>query len=179
MSLNQASNADNQGNQGNAGGNVFNSVVNDNNTNLNNPKKEKNNTNQLFIGIIIFLLLIEITYRNSVNTIRLIYNYFKNYVKNNILMRNVKDDNNEWLESDYQKTKNINRQMLYTLNKMSNNRDKKFQHIKDYKAKKFMDTTVHSYINNETLLKKSDNYKYSNVYNIFNFIYDVFTPSST
>jgi len=149
------------------------------NVNYNNPIKEKNNINQLFIGVIILLLLIEIIYRNSINTISLIYNYFKNYVKNNILMKNIKDDDNEWLESDYEKTKNLNRQMLYTLNKMSNNRDKKFQHIKDYKAKNFMDTTVHSYINNETLLKKSDNYKYQDEYNIFNFIYDVFTPSST
>lgn len=149
------------------------------NVNYNNPIKEKDNINQLFIGVIILLLLIEIIYRNSVNTISLIYNYFKNYVKNNILMKNIKDDDNEWLESDYQKTKNLNRQMLYTLNKMSNNRDKKFQHIKDYKAKNFMETTVHSYINNETLLKKSDNYKYQDEYNIFNFIYDVFTPSST
>ena len=149
------------------------------NVNYNNPIKEKDNINQLFIGVIILLLLIEIIYRNSINTISLIYNYFKNYVKNNILMKNIKDDDNEWLESDYEKTKNLNRQMLYTLNKMSNNRDKKFQHIKDYKAKNFMETTVHSYINNETLLKKSDNYKYQDEYNIFNFIYDVFTPSST
>lgn len=163
--------ANNQNNQSNDKQNTINTV--------NNPEKEKEDTNQLFIGIILFLLLIEITYRNAINTISLIYNYFKNYLNNNILMRNIKDDDNEWLESDYQKTKNINRQMLYTLNKISNNRDKKFQHIKDFKNEKLMDTTVHSYINNETLLKKSDNYKYRDEYNFFNFIYDVFTPSST
>jgi hypothetical protein len=146
---------------------------------MDNNNNEKEDINQLFIGIIIFLLLIEITYRNSVNTISLIYNYFKNYVKNNILMRNVKNDNNEWLESDYQKRKNINHQMLYTLNKISKNREKKFQHIKDFKAKKFVDTTVYSYVNNETLLTKSDNYKYQDNYNIIDFVYDVFTPSST
>lgn len=131
-----------------------------------------NNVNSLLVSIIVTLLLFEFFFRNTYNLMSSIKAYFRSMPKS------TNNDNNEWLDNNYYRNKNINNQVLYSLNRLSYNRERKFEDINNIKSNNSINPVIYSTMENNVLTNKDDNYTYGSGGNFIDFLFSVFSPSN-
>jgi hypothetical protein len=131
-----------------------------------------NNVNSLLVSIIVTLLLFEFFFRNTYNLMSTIKAYFRSMPKS------TNNDNNEWLDNNYYRNKNINNQVLYSLNRLSYNRERKFKDINNIKSNNSINPVIYSSMDNNVLTKKDDTYTYGSGGNFIDFLFSVFSPSN-
>ena len=154
-----------------------------------NTLKEElgNNTISLCISLFTFLVICYFIFSYIKNLLEIIKNYIHESLLVNQTNKKLLNDNNNYdHEIEFESNRN---EILKSINNIKNNYNNEFNQINNYKDKTnkeyrdankniILDTNIYSSVNSKVLSKKYDNYDYDNTPSIFQFILDIFKPST-
>jgi|TARA_B110000259_G_scaffold146048_1_gene164598 hypothetical protein len=154
-----------------------------------NTLKEElgNNTISLCISLFTFLVICYFIFSYIKNLLEIIKNYIHESLLVNQTNKKILNDNNNYdHEFNFESNRN---EILKSINNIKNNYNNEFNQINNYKDKTnkeyrdankniILDTNIYSSVNSKVLSKKYDNYDYDNTPSIFQFILDIFKPST-
>tara|TARA_B110000211_G_scaffold226674_1_gene280543 strand:- start:663 stop:1160 length:498 start_codon:yes stop_codon:yes gene_type:complete len=154
-----------------------------------NTLKEElgNNTISLCISLFTFLVICYFIFSYIKNLLEIIKNYIHESLLVNQTNKKILNDNNNYdHEFNFESNRN---EILKSINNIKNNFNDEFNQINNYKDKTnkeyrdankniILDTNIYSSVNSKVLSKKYDNYDYDNTPSIFQFILDIFKPST-
>lgn len=154
-----------------------------------NTLKEElgNNTISLCISLFTFLVICYFIFSYIKNLLEIIKNYIHDSLLVNQTNKKLLNDNNNYdHEIEFESNRN---EILKSINNIKNNFNDEFNQINNYKDKTnkeyrdankniILDTNIYSSVNSKVLSKKYDNYDYDNTPSIFQFILDIFKPST-
>lgn len=146
-----------------------------------------NNTISLCISLFTFLVICYFIFSYIKNLLEIIKNYIHESLLVNQTNKKILNDNNNYdHEFNFESNRN---EILKSINNINNNFNDEFNQINNYKDKTnkeyrdankniILDTNIYSSVNSKVLSKKYDNYDYDNTPSIFQFILDIFKPST-
>jgi hypothetical protein len=154
-----------------------------------NTLKEElgNNTISLCISLFTFLVICYFIFSYIKNLLEIIKNYIHESLLVNQTNKKILNDNNNYdHEFNFESNRN---EILKSINNIKNNFNDEFNQINNYKDKTnkeyrdankniILDTNIYSSVNSKVLSKKYDNYDYDNTPSGFQFILDIFKPST-
>jgi|TARA_Y100000389_G_C17158326_1_gene363082 hypothetical protein len=147
-----------------------------------------NNTLSLCISILTFVTLFYFFISYITNLLVIVKDYVSESLLVNKTNKVLKNDNNNF-EIDNIQYNNTRNEILKSIKSIKTNFTDDFKKLKKYKEntnKEYkeadkdiqLDTNLYSDVNSKILSKKYDNYKYDNSPSIFQFILDIFKPTS-
>jgi hypothetical protein len=146
-----------------------------------------NNTISLCISLFTFFVICYFIFSYIKNLLEIIKNYIHDSLLVNQTNKKLLNDNNNYdHEIEFESNRN---EILKSINNINNNFNDEFNQINNYKDKTnkeyrdankniILDTNIYSSVNSKVLSKKYDNYDYDNTPSIFQFILDIFKPST-
>jgi hypothetical protein len=158
-------------------------------SNTNSIKEElSNDTISLCVSIFTFLVLCYFFFSYIINLLEIIKNYINKSLIVNQTNKKLAKDNNQFDRDNIFYDSNRN-EILKSIKNISNNYSDEFKKLKNYKEKTNkeysdaekdirLDTNLYSEVNAKVLSNKYDNYKYDNSPSIFQFIIDIFKPTT-
>ncbi len=154
-----------------------------------NVKKELgNDTISLCISVFTFLVLCYFFFSYVQNLLEIMKNHIHKSLIVNQTNKKIAADNNQFDRDNIFYDSNRN-EILKSIKNIRNNYNDEFKKLKNYKEntnKEYskaeketrLDTNLYSEVNAKVLSNKYDNYKYENPPSRFQFILDIFQPTS-
>jgi hypothetical protein len=154
-----------------------------------NAKKDLgNNTISLFVSVFAFLILCYFFFSYVKNLLEIMKNHINKSLMVNKTNKLKSSDNNNFESENILYDSNRN-EILKSIRNIRNNYNDEFKKLNNYKENTnkeyskeqkdiILDTNIYSEVNSKILSNKYDNYKYENPPTIFQFILDIFKPTS-